>query len=162
MGKSLKSSNVVRLESCRKAKSGKPYNFVIRPLRTSSYNLSTCMWTQLIRQFRHHLKLERSLSENSIAAYTLDVEKLADYASREFPGKSPIELELEHLRRFANALGQLEVSAYTQARIISGIKAFYRYLMYEDLIREDPSQLLEAPKLGRKLPDTLSYPRKLD
>ncbi len=115
------------------------------------------MWPQLIRQFRHHLKLEKSLSENTIEAYTRDVEKLADFSEREFPGKSPLELELEHLRRFVNALAKLEISPFTQARIISGIKAFYRFLMYEDRIREDPAQLLEAPKLGRKLPDTLSF-----
>jgi integrase/recombinase XerD len=116
------------------------------------------MWTQLIRQFRHYLTLERSLSTNSIEAYTRDVEKLADYVSREFPSQSPLELELEHLRRFVTALAKLEISPYSQARIISGIKAFYRFLMYEDRIKEDPAQLLEAPKLGRKLPDTLSFP----
>ncbi|MFN3998039.1 site-specific tyrosine recombinase XerD [Algoriphagus sp.] len=115
------------------------------------------MWQQLIKQFRHHLKLERSLSENSIEAYTRDVEKLAAFSEREFVGKSPLELELEHLRRFVNALAALEISAFSQARIISGIKAFYRFLMYEDKIKEDPAQLLEAPKLGRKLPDTLSF-----
>ena len=116
------------------------------------------MWPQLIRQFRHYLTLERSLSANSIEAYTRDVEKLADYVSHEFPSKSPLELELEHLRRFVTALAKLEISPYSQARIISGIKAFYRFLMYEDRITEDPAQLLEAPKLGRKLPDTLSFP----
>ena len=114
------------------------------------------MWPQLIRQFRHYLTLERSLSTNSIEAYTRDVEKLADYVSREFPSKSPLELELEHLRRFVTALAKLEISAYSQARIISGIKAFYRFLMYEDRITEDPAQLLEAPKLGRKLPEVLT------
>jgi integrase/recombinase XerD len=116
------------------------------------------MWPQLIRQFRHYLTLERSLSTNSIEAYTRDVEKLAEYVTREFPSKGPLELELEHLRRFVTALAKLEISAYSQARIISGIKAFYRFLMYEDRIKEDPAQLLEAPKLGRKLPDTLSFP----
>ena len=115
------------------------------------------MWPQLIRQFRHYLTLERSLSANSIDAYTRDVEKLADYANKEFPSKSPLELELEHLRKFVTALAKLEISPYSQARIISGIKAFYRFLMYEDRIKEDPAQLLEAPKLGRKLPDTLSF-----
>jgi integrase/recombinase XerD len=115
------------------------------------------MWPQLIRQFRHYLTLERSLSANSIEAYTRDVQKLADYVGIEFPSKSPLELELEHLRKFVTTLAKLEISPYSQARIISGIKAFYRFLMYEDRITEDPAQLLEAPKLGRKLPDTLSY-----
>jgi integrase/recombinase XerD len=114
-------------------------------------------WENYIRQFRHYLKLERSLSENSIKAYTQDVEKLHAYAKNSFPEESPLSLELEHLRRFINELAKLEISDYTQARIISGIKAFYKYLMYEDLISEDPAQLLEAPKLGRKLPDTLSF-----
>lgn len=71
--------------------------------------------------------------------------------------KSPLELELPHLLKFVHALAQLEISDYTQARIISGIKAFYKFLMYEDQIAEDPAQLLESPKLGRKLPDTLSF-----
>ncbi|MHA7131578.1 site-specific tyrosine recombinase XerD [Algoriphagus namhaensis] len=114
-------------------------------------------WQNYTKRFRHYLKLERSLSENSIEAYTRDVEKLANYISKNFPEKGPKELDLEHLRRFVNTLAQLEISDYTQARVISGIKAFYKYLMYEDEISEDPAQLLEAPKLGRKLPDTLSY-----
>ena len=114
-------------------------------------------WENHIKQFRHYLKLERSLSENSIEAYTRDVEKLAGYAVKNFPEISPLAFELEHLRKFVTELAQLEISDYTQARIISGIKAFYRFLMYEDKISEDPAQLLEAPKLGRKLPDTLSY-----
>jgi integrase/recombinase XerD len=100
------------------------------------------MWTPLIRQFRHYLTLERSLSANSIEAYTRDVQKLADYVGNEFPSKSPLELELEHLRKFVTALAKLEISPYSQARIISGIKAFYRFLMYEDRITEDPAQLL--------------------
>ncbi|MCE7056946.1 site-specific tyrosine recombinase XerD [Algoriphagus sp. AGSA1] len=115
------------------------------------------LWQNHIKQFRHYLKLERSLSGNSIEAYTRDVEKLANYCMQNFPDKNPLDLELEHLRKFVNELAKLEISDYTHARIISGIKAFYRYLMYEDKITEDPSQLLEAPKLGRKLPDTLSY-----
>jgi integrase/recombinase XerD len=114
-------------------------------------------WENYIKQFRHYLKLERSLSENSIKAYTQDVEKLYSYAKNSFPEESPLSLELEHLRRFINELAKLEISDYTQARIISGIKAFYKYLMYEDLISEDPAQLLEAPKLGKKLPETLSF-----
>jgi integrase/recombinase XerD len=115
------------------------------------------IWENHIRQFRHHLKLERSLSPNSIEAYTSDVEKLAQYVTLSFGDKSPLQLELEHLRKFVQALAQLEISDYTQARIVSGIKAFYKFLMYEDKITEDPAQLLEAPKLGRKLPDTLSF-----
>ncbi|MDF2158764.1 site-specific tyrosine recombinase XerD [Algoriphagus sp. CAU 1675] len=114
-------------------------------------------WETYIKQFRHYLKIERSLSENSIEAYCRDVEKLGAYAVQHFSDLSPLNLELEHLRRFINELGKLELSDFTLARIISGIKAFYKFLMYEDLISEDPAQLLDSPKLGRKLPDTLSF-----
>lgn len=74
-----------------------------------------------------------------------------------YPEINPVNAKLPHLRDFVNTIATLGVSEYTQARIISGIKAFFRFLMYEDMIQEDPSQLLESPKLGRKLPDTLSF-----
>lgn len=114
-------------------------------------------WDQLIRQFQHYLKIERSLSENSIIAYLQDMDKFSGYMEKNHPDTGPLEVRLEHLRYFVNGLAQLEISAYTQSRIISGIKAFFRFMMYEDLISEDPSQLLESPKLGRKLPETLSF-----
>jgi integrase/recombinase XerD len=114
-------------------------------------------WENLIRQFQHYLKLERSLSINSISAYLQDIGKLRNYMQRQYPDTSPTEVKLPHLRYFVNGLAELEISEYTQARIISGIKAFYKFLVYEDRISEDPAQLLETPKLGRKLPDTLSY-----
>jgi len=114
-------------------------------------------WDTLIKQFQHYLKIERSLSKNSILAYLQDIEKLSVYMLRVYPNTSPLEIQLPHLRSFVNEIGALEISDYTQARIISGIKAFFKFLMYEDKIHEDPAILLEAPKLGRKLPDTLNY-----
>jgi integrase/recombinase XerD len=114
-------------------------------------------WEPSLRQFQHYLKIERSLSKNSILAYLQDMEKLSRFMESQFPEVKPREVKLEHLRHFVNGLAELEISEYTQARIISGIKAFYRFLMYEDQIKEDPAQLLESPKLGRKLPDTLNY-----
>jgi integrase/recombinase XerD len=114
-------------------------------------------WENQIKQFQYYLKIERSLSSNTQLAYVQDIEKVSRYLEHGFPGVGPTAVRLEHLRSFVNSLGSLEISVYTQARIISGIKAFYKYLMYEDLIEEDPAALLQAPKLGRKLPDTLSY-----
>jgi len=114
-------------------------------------------WEQQIKQFQYYLKIERSLSPNTLLAYCQDLEKLSRYLDREYPGISPIEVTPDHLRAFINDLAGLEISEYTQARIISGIKAFYTYLMFEDKIHEDPAVLLQGPKLGRKLPDTLSY-----
>src|SRR5690554_3033183 len=114
-------------------------------------------WENQIKQFQYYLKIERSLSPNTLLAYVQDIEKLSHYLDRNFPGTSPVQVTLEHLRSFVHDLASIEISEYTQARIISGIKAFFRYLMYEDLIQEDPAYLLQAPKLGRKLPDTLNY-----
>ena len=115
------------------------------------------LWEPYHKQFQHYLQLERSLSKNTRVAYQQDLDKLSRFMGRSFPEISPLQTQLYHLRQFINTLAQLEISEYTQARIISGIKAFFRYLMYEERISEDPSQLLETPKLGRKLPDTLSY-----
>ncbi|WP_026956404.1 site-specific tyrosine recombinase XerD [Algoriphagus vanfongensis] len=114
-------------------------------------------WESYIRQFRHYLKLERALSENSIEAYCRDVGKLRDFFLSNHPETSPLEASVDQIRAFVMTLGKLEISDFTLARIISGIKAFYKFLIYEELIQQDPAQLLEAPRLGRKLPDTLSY-----
>ncbi|WP_200975764.1 site-specific tyrosine recombinase XerD [Echinicola sp. 20G] len=116
------------------------------------------IWEIYIKQFEHYLKIERSLSKNSILAYRQDMDKLSAFLRDHFPELSPLQVELAHLRSFVDELASLGVSEYTQARVISGIKAFFKFLTYEDKIEEDPAILLEAPKLGRKLPDTLSYP----
>ncbi|KEO73717.1 site-specific tyrosine recombinase XerD [Anditalea andensis] len=114
-------------------------------------------WDNAIKQFENYLKLERSLSKNSIMAYKQDVSKLKAYMELYMPHIGPLEVTLPQLQDFTAEIGQVGVSEYTQARIISGIKAFYHFLMYEDRIIEDPAQLLEAPKLGRKLPETLDF-----
>ncbi len=114
-------------------------------------------WKSHLQQFQHYLRIERSLSQNSILAYLQDMEKLSRFMESSFPAVSPMQVKLEHLRYFVNGLAELEISEFTQARIISGIKAFYRFLMYEEKIDVDPAQLLETPRLGRKLPDTLNY-----
>ncbi|AWW33202.1 site-specific tyrosine recombinase XerD [Echinicola strongylocentroti] len=114
-------------------------------------------WENHIKQFEHYLKIERSLSKNSIAAYRRDMEKLSVYMKTNFAGITPLTTKLLHLRAFVNELASIGISEYTQARVISGVKAFFRFMVYEDRLEEDPSILLESPKLGRKLPDTLSY-----
>ncbi|WP_143959692.1 site-specific tyrosine recombinase XerD [Litoribacter populi] len=114
-------------------------------------------WQKAIKQFEYYLKIEKSLSKNSILAYKQDMFKLQSFAENFYPDITPLTITSRHLQDFTLELGKMGISAFTQARIISGIKAFYKFLMYEDLITEDPAQLLEAPKLGRKLPETLSY-----
>lgn len=115
-------------------------------------------WHQHIRQFGHYLKLERSLSANSIEAYLHDVALLERFMSLEHPQVTPLKTSSSQLRSFLEYLHTLGMSAHSQARILSGLKAFYKFLLFEELIETDPTTLLEGPKLGRKLPDTLSYP----
>ena len=102
------------------------------------------------------MKLERSLAANSIDAYSKDLDKLYQYADLQINKKSPTEFSLTDLRDFIKWVNELGMIPSSQARIISGIKAFYKYLLMEDLIVSDPSELLETPKITRKLPDTLS------
>ncbi len=115
-------------------------------------------WDIHIKQFGNYLKLERSLSPNSIAAYLSDVEKLTQYLEVSKNTASPLLLSAKHIRGFLQYINELGISAHSQARMLSGIKAFYKYLVYEELVEKDPTELIEGPKLGRKLPDTLSFP----
>lgn len=114
-------------------------------------------WNSTIKGFKAYLMLERSLSGNSVEAYLRDIGKLRDMIQEEELGLSPEEVDLELLQRFVTQLYDKELNDRSQARTISGIRAFYRFMLMEDMIDTDPTQLLEAPKLSRKLPDTLSY-----
>lgn len=109
-----------------------------------------------IKQFKNYLKLERSLSENTVEAYLHDIKMLADFLKLKSIEKSPIKIEGTDLHDFIEHIAELGLSAYTQARVISGLKSFYKYLLFEGEIRTDPMELIDTPKLGRKLPDTLS------
>ncbi len=114
------------------------------------------MWSSYLKQFETYLKLERSLSKNSIEAYVRDVEKLQQFAAVAFPKASPLKFTYKQLQEFLQYISELGMSSFSQTRILSGIKAFYKFLVMEELISDDPTTLLEGPKLGRKLPDTLS------
>jgi integrase/recombinase XerD len=120
-------------------------------------NRSNLNWSIYIKQFGQYLKLERSLSQNSIDAYVRDVEKLQQYLELEKSKATPLKVTTKQLQKFIHYINELGMSAYSQARILSGIKAFYKYLEYEELIDGNPAALLEGPKIGRKLPDTLEY-----
>ncbi|HEY8784377.1 MAG TPA: site-specific tyrosine recombinase XerD [Mucilaginibacter sp.] len=113
-------------------------------------------WRSAIKGFRAYLKLERSLSENSIEAYSRDIDKLYQFADIQSTKLNPESITLTHLRQFIVWASELGMIPSSQARILSGIKSFYKYLLMEDLIKSDPSELLESPKIQRKLPDTLS------
>ena len=113
-------------------------------------------WLSYSKGFKAFLQLEKSLSPNSIEAYLHDIEKLQQYLDYAQIKAMPEDIRLQHLRDFLKWATELGMSRNTQARVISGIKAFYKFLILEQYIKEDPTQLLEAPKFGRKLPDTLS------
>ncbi|WP_321996224.1 site-specific tyrosine recombinase XerD [Draconibacterium orientale] len=100
--------------------------------------------------------MEKSLSQNSIAAYINDINKLENFFEKSFKGVNPEKVTLSQLKSFVEWLNEKGVSPRTQARTISGIKSFYKYLLIEEKITSDPTALLESPKIGRKLPDILS------
>src|SRR5215831_4873034 len=115
------------------------------------------MWESYKKGFKAYLQLEKSLSENSVQAYLRDVEKLTEYFQQSARLKAPTEVELRDLEKFLKWITELGITSSSQARIISGIRAFYRYCLLENIVTTDPSLLLETPKLKRALPDVLNF-----
>lgn len=114
------------------------------------------LWESYIKGFKVYLQLERSNAINTIDAYLHDVAMFCGYVASENEHISITNLELKHLQGFLAYINELQLSIGTQARVISGLRAFFRYLMLEEIIAKDPCTLLEAPKLARHLPDFLS------
>lgn len=110
----------------------------------------------LLRGFKAYMLLERSLSENTLEAYLRDAALLGRFCLEYRDGQAPERLKHPDLQAFLAFLNELGLSASSQARIISGVKAFYRYLLLENLIVADPTELLDSPKTGRSLPEVLS------
>lgn len=113
-------------------------------------------WESNIKEFQSFLKLEKSLSQNSIEAYVRDITRFTQFLAYFNYDISPSDIEFSHLKEFVEWLNKLGMEARTQARVISGIRAFYKYLLYEDIIDNDPTTLLESPRIGKKLPIYLS------
>ena len=111
-------------------------------------------WDSSIKEFKYYLQIERSLAANSVQAYIRDINKLAAFCSK--INKTAISTSTSDIREFISVLNDDGISARSQARIISGIKSFYKYLIIEDYINNDPTMLIENPKIGLKLPDVLS------
>lgn len=110
------------------------------------------MWTNYIDDFANYLRMEKGLAENTLKAYTADIEKLANAMGE----KTPHKVVYDDLTKFIESLSEIGVASTTQARIISSIKNFFQYLVYDDELVENPAELLETPRLSRKLPATLS------
>ncbi|WP_299221995.1 site-specific tyrosine recombinase XerD [uncultured Aquimarina sp.] len=112
-------------------------------------------WSHAIKDYEHYLRIERGLSDNSIINYSLDIQRLLKYLEENDIKTTPIAIEKDMLKQFIYETAKL-VNARSQARIISGLKSFFNYLIFEDYRETNPMELIEAPKIGRKLPDTLS------
>jgi integrase/recombinase XerD len=115
------------------------------------------MWEPYKKGFKAYLQLEKSLSDNSVEAYLRDIDKLIQFLQEKKILKNPDELALKDLQQFIKWTAQLGMTATSQARMISGIRAFYKYCQVETISKKDPTVLLEAPKLKRTLPDVLSF-----
>ncbi len=115
------------------------------------------MWEPYKKGFRSYLQLEKSLSDNSVQAYMRDIELLTQFLLEKKTLPAPSEISLKILQSFIKHLAELGMTASSQARIISGLRAFYKYCLLENISPADPTVLLEAPKLKRSLPDVLSF-----
>ncbi|MDX5345771.1 MAG: site-specific tyrosine recombinase XerD [Hymenobacteraceae bacterium] len=114
-------------------------------------------WHTYIKQFEDYLRLEKSLSQNSVEAYLRDIRKFTDFLEVKQLQVPPVQVKPEHLRQFLEWINELGMTPHSQARTLSGIRAFFKFLIMEDVLDADPADTIEAPKLDRKLPDTLSY-----
>lgn len=111
-------------------------------------------WSAAIDDYISFLRVEKSLSENSVSAYRTDMEKLRVYADS--IGVEPESITHDHLQNFLAYLHDLGLNKRSQSRILSGVRGFYKYLLIEEVIDNDPTELIESPKIGRKLPEFLT------
>lgn len=112
-------------------------------------------WERYIKDYTSYLKIERGLSKNSIDNYTFDIQRLCSFLKNNSIDVSPINISEEQIQHFIYEVSK-EVNPRSQSRIISGLKSFFNYLIFEDYRKTNPLELIEAPKIGRKLPDVLS------
>lgn len=112
-------------------------------------------WTHILKDFQHFMKIERGLSENTIVNYSHDIEKFIRYIEENNINHSPISVDEATVQQFIYEVAKI-LNARSQTRIISGLKSFFNYLIFEEYRKDNPMELIEAPKIGRKLPDTLA------
>ncbi|MGK0376509.1 site-specific tyrosine recombinase XerD [Patiriisocius sp. Uisw_017] len=112
-------------------------------------------WHQAIKDYQNYLRIERGLSANSLASYTLDIKKLMKWLDINLIEMSPLSISEETLQQFIYQIAK-EVNPKSQSRIISGLRGFFNYLIFEEYRSTNPMELIESPKIGRKLPDTLA------
>src|SRR5579871_834302 len=115
------------------------------------------MWEPYKKGYKAWLQLERSLSDNSVEAYLRDLDKLTQYLEASQIKLAPDGIELPHLEQFLHWIGEFGFNAASQARILSGVRSFFKYCFIEQIVKSDPTTLLESPRLKRALPDILSF-----
>jgi integrase/recombinase XerD len=131
------------------------FNYIVQSKDTRV--LKKIMWQAYIKGFKAWLQLEKSLSGNSVEAYMHDIEKLTSYLVINKLQKTPADIQLKDLENFVKWINELGLTVASQSRIISGLRSFFKYCMLEQITVTDPSLLLEAPKMQRKLPDILAF-----
>ncbi len=114
------------------------------------------IWETYIKEFETYLKLERSLSDNSILAYLADIKRLGQFIEQAYPGTGPNDINVKILREFLDWANELGIQPRTQARLVSGIKTFFRFLLIEEFIETNPANLVDIPRTERKLPTVLT------
>src|SRR4051812_19647892 len=115
------------------------------------------MWEPYKKGYKAWLQLEKSLSDNSVEAYLRDIDKLTQFLQATESIKAPEAIELKDLQAFLQWVGKLGFEPTSQARILSGVRSFYKYCYIEQIVKKDPTTLLESPKTKRALPDVLSF-----
>ena len=113
-------------------------------------------WLESKKGYETFLRIEKSLSPNSVSAYVNDINKLISFVEEYYPNLTPETVKLAQLRKFVEWMNQKGISPRTQARTISGIKSFYKFLLIEEAVENDPTTLVESPRIGRKLPEILT------
>src|SRR5690606_25966219 len=112
-------------------------------------------WTHALKDYQHYLRIERGLSDNSVSNYSMDVRKLVKHLETREIEAGPLSITEEEIQQFIYEIAR-DVNATSQSRIISGLRSFFNFLVFEDYRKMNPLDLIESPKIGRKLPDTLS------
>lgn len=128
------------------------FRFSIQP----NLGITLKLWKTNISDFKYYLQVEKSLSENSVVSYESDIEKLVAFVELYHPSKTPADITLKDLQEFLKYISEFHFTETTQSRIISGIKHFFKFLILENYIRDNPAELLETPRIKRKLPVFLS------
>lgn len=128
---------------------------------SNKLNFKTMNWSDYLEGYKNYLQLEKSLSSNTVEAYLKDIFKFTDFLESQGFSKNPVDVTQAKIREFIDFINELGMSASSQARALSGIKSFFKFLLIQDIIDNDPSALIETPKIGRKLPVVLS-PEEVD